>query len=337
MGSRVLRPGRSLLARDEARDEAREQIGHARFGQQLMLSVDDITANPRNPRRSFDDDDLNQLGVSIKSDGQLQPVVVRRVGDSWQLIAGERRWRAAKRAGIQLISAIVREASDAQAFRLALVENMHRKALSHVEMVDALDELADMVQASGLRRTAAELRIDPGWLSKQLSMRRDPIIFPALEEGKLTFTQANELLSAPAAARRPLLDRLYRERPTFDVLRTWVQTARAEHRRSQQHVADLAAGAENSSADEENRFEAVREKLVKLGDPRTPDEWNTLGQILELVQYLLAQREPAGPLDELAMYHLGEAVTDSTGSDPPQERVSVSVSPRRRRTLARVV
>jgi hypothetical protein len=55
---------------------------------------------------------------------------------------------------------------DAQAFRLALVENMHRKAHSHIEMVDALDELADLVQSAGLRRTAAELRIDPGWLSK---------------------------------------------------------------------------------------------------------------------------------------------------------------------------
>src|SRR5579862_6944079 len=100
MASRVLRPGRAVVARDEARDEARAQIGQARFGQQLSLSVDEIVPNPRNPRRTFDDDGLNQLGNSMKRDGQLQPVVVRRVNDSWQLIAGERRWRAAKRAGI---------------------------------------------------------------------------------------------------------------------------------------------------------------------------------------------------------------------------------------------
>jgi ParB/RepB/Spo0J family partition protein len=333
MGSRVLRPGRTVVARDVAREEARAQIGQARFGQQLTLSVDEIAPNPRNPRRTFDDEGLNQLGQSMKSDGQLQPVVVRRVDDTWQLIAGERRWRAARRAGIQSISAVVREASDDQAFRLALVENMHRKALTHVEMVDALDELADLVQSAGLRRTAAELRIDPGWLSKQLSMRRDPVIFPALEEGRLTFTQANELLSAPAVARRSLLDRLYRERPTFDVLRTWVQAARAETRRNQQHVADVAAGVHGADAQGVNRFEPVRDALVNLGDPRTPDERNTLGEILDVVRRLLAETEAVTEADELTMFHLGIEVSDTDDAEAARP-VSRSAAPRRRRALA---
>ncbi|MBV9355902.1 MAG: ParB N-terminal domain-containing protein [Chloroflexi bacterium] len=122
------------------------------------------------------------------------------MGRTWQLIAGERRWRAAGGAGIPSVAAVVWEASDQQAFRLAFVENLHRVGLSHEEMVDALDELADMAHTAGLRRTATELSMDPGWLSKQLSMRRDPVIFPALGDGRLTFTQANELLGAPAAA-----------------------------------------------------------------------------------------------------------------------------------------
>ncbi len=332
MASRVLRPGRAVVARDEARQEARAQIGQARFGQQLLLSVDDITPNPRNPRRTFDDDGLNQLAESMKSDGQLQPVVVRRVDETWQLIAGERRWRAAKRAGIQSVSAVARDASDAQAFRLALVENMHRKGLSHTEMVDALDELADLVQSTGLRRTAAELRIDPGWLSKQLSMRRDPVIFPALEEGRLTFTQANELLSAPAVARRSLLDRLYRERPTFDALRGWVQSARAEIKRNQQRVADIAAGVHDAKNDEGNRFAPVREILIKLGDPQTADERDTLGQILVMVRRSLAE-DAAENVDGIAMYHLGTAIT--TPSTP--ETTETPFPAGRRRRVAQAV
>ena len=73
----------------------RRQISQARFGPQLVLRVDQISPNPNNPRRDFDEDSLNQLASSMQRDGQLQPVVVRRVGDTFQLICGERRWRAA--------------------------------------------------------------------------------------------------------------------------------------------------------------------------------------------------------------------------------------------------
>src|ERR1700716_2319842 len=103
-------------------EEAKEQISQARFGPQLVLRVDQITANPNNPRRDFDEDSLNQLASSMQRDGQLQPVVVHRVGPTFQLIWGERRWRAAKRAAINTIAAIERDASDQQAYKLALVE-----------------------------------------------------------------------------------------------------------------------------------------------------------------------------------------------------------------------
>jgi ParB family chromosome partitioning protein len=100
----------------------------------------------------------------------------RRQG--WQLMAGERRWRAARLAGITTVSAIEREASDATAFR---------EDLAHQEQIEALDMLATMVDGQGLRHTAAELGSSPSWLSRRLSMRQDPIVFPALEEGRITF------------------------------------------------------------------------------------------------------------------------------------------------------
>jgi len=126
-------------------------------------------------------------------------------------------------AGIQSVAAVQRDASDQTAFRLALVENMHREDLSHQEKVEALDMLASMAAGKGLWQVAGELGTSPGWLSRRLSMRQDPVIFPALEEGRITFVQANELLSAPTTARQKLLDGVIgtKRRVSFDELRTW--------------------------------------------------------------------------------------------------------------------
>ena len=84
---RTLRPGTkaALQVRAGARDEAQQQIHQARYGRQMVLQVDEITPNPRNPRRTFGAEGLAQLAESMKRDGQIQPVVVRRVGDSWEL------------------------------------------------------------------------------------------------------------------------------------------------------------------------------------------------------------------------------------------------------------
>jgi len=224
--------------------DARRQIDQAKFGQQLVLEIEQIGANPKNPRRSFSEEALKQLAESMKRDGQIQPVVVRKVGSVWQLIAGERRWRAARLAGIPTVSAVQREATDETAFRLALVENIHREDLSHQEKVEALDMLGEMVDGHGLRRTALELNMSPGWLSRRLSMRQDPVVFPALEEGRISFAQANELLAAPAVARRTLLDRVLRSRgrvPSAKV-RDWVNDVRQQASRGQQRmVAEIAS------------------------------------------------------------------------------------------------
>src|SRR5262249_37290712 len=84
------------------------------------IAIDAIVPNPRQPRKDFDNNSLQDLSSSLGQNGVLQPVVVRRVGSGYQLIVGERRWRAAKLAGLTRIPAIVREATDAQALELAL-------------------------------------------------------------------------------------------------------------------------------------------------------------------------------------------------------------------------
>ncbi|HEY5837374.1 ParB/RepB/Spo0J family partition protein [Streptomyces sp.] len=106
------------------------------------LPLDVITPNPRQPREVFDEDALNELILSIKEVGLLQPVVVRQIGaDRYELIMGERRWRACREAGLERIPAIVRATDDEKLLLDALLENLHRAQLNPLEEAAAYDQL----------------------------------------------------------------------------------------------------------------------------------------------------------------------------------------------------
>src|SRR5258705_12182205 len=107
----------------------------------LDLPIDSIEVNPYQPRKVFDFTALDELAASIKSSGVIQPIIVRRIGGAYQLIAGERRWRAARQAGLERIPAIVREATDAQSIELALVENLLREDLKPIEAGQGFQKL----------------------------------------------------------------------------------------------------------------------------------------------------------------------------------------------------
>src|SRR3989338_1136617 len=107
----------------------------------VEIPVGQISVNPNQPRKSFDSNTLSELTASVKSSGVIQPVIVRRQGTGYQLIAGERRWRAASLAGLDRIPALVREATDAQSLELALVENLLRDDLNPIEEAEAYQNL----------------------------------------------------------------------------------------------------------------------------------------------------------------------------------------------------
>ena len=113
------------------------------------LPIGAIVANPRQPRQVFDEDALAELAASIEAVGLLQPVVVRRsVGGQYELIMGERRWRACQLAGIDVIPAIVRDTSDDDLLRDALIENLHREQLNPLEEAAAYQQLLDDFSAT---------------------------------------------------------------------------------------------------------------------------------------------------------------------------------------------
>lgn len=120
-------------------------IPPAQTGAPLRVPLDKITPNPDQPRRHFSDNDLRELADSIGEHGLLQPILVRRVAvDRYELIAGERRWRAAGRAGLSDIPVVVSDEADPDRLTLALVENLQREDLSPIETALAFQRLADL-------------------------------------------------------------------------------------------------------------------------------------------------------------------------------------------------
>ena len=109
----------------------------------MMLPVDQIRPDPRQPRREIDAAAVDELAKSLQHQGVLQPVLVRKDGNRYRLIAGERRWRAAQKAGLKELPALLREATDGEAFELALVENLQREDLKPLELAEGYKRLVD--------------------------------------------------------------------------------------------------------------------------------------------------------------------------------------------------
>lgn len=161
------------------------------------LPVEVIVANPRQPRRRFAEDALQALAGSIGEQGLLQPVLVRpRPGGTYELIAGERRWRAAQLAGMELIPALVRPSDDAQALEAALVENMAREDLNPVEEARAC---AALVEELGLTREEVGIKVGRSRVAISNLLRLLDLpdeTLELLEEGKLSEGHGRALLLA---------------------------------------------------------------------------------------------------------------------------------------------
>jgi ParB family chromosome partitioning protein len=161
----------------------------------LEIAVDEIGPNPHQPRKAFDPVALDELAKSLKSAGMIQPVVVRRVASGYQLIAGERRWRAARQAGLARIPALVRDATDAESLELALIENLLREDLNPMEEAEAYQNL--LAQFGWTQeQLAGRVGKDRSTIANCLRLLRlPPDIQQDLREGRLTMGHARALLA----------------------------------------------------------------------------------------------------------------------------------------------
>src|SRR4051812_10446699 len=172
------------------------------------LPVELISPNPRQPRQSFDEEALLSLAGSLRERGLLQPVLVRpRPGGTYELIAGERRWRAAQLAGLDTLPAVVQEHADAESLELALIENMAREDLNPVEEARACALLVDEL---GLTREDVGRRVGRSRVAVSNLMRLLDLpdeILELLTEGRLSEGHGRALLTAPDHADRRRLAR----------------------------------------------------------------------------------------------------------------------------------
>jgi ParB family transcriptional regulator, chromosome partitioning protein len=193
----------------------------------LEIPVGAVAPNPRQPRTTFEDESLDALALSIREVGVLQPIVVRKTGSGFELIAGERRLRAARLAGLATVPAVIRESDDAESLREALIENIHREDLNAIELAEAFRELLE------------ELGLKQETLAERLGMSRShiantirllqlpPEVQALLAEGRIQAGHGRALLTlGDAEAQRSLALRIGAEdlsvREVEELVRTYL-------------------------------------------------------------------------------------------------------------------
>jgi ParB family chromosome partitioning protein len=160
----------------------------------VILGIDEIKPNTYQPRKDFDEEAIKELASSIQEKGIIQPIVVRKSENTYEIIAGERRWRAAQRVGITRVPVIIKDVSDREALELALVENLQREDLNPIEEATAYEQL---IEDFGLTHEDISKRIgkERSTITNQLRLLKLPEeVREALIKGEITAGHARAIL-----------------------------------------------------------------------------------------------------------------------------------------------
>ena len=161
----------------------------------IEISLENIQVNPYQPRTYFDEESLRELASSIKELGVIQPITVRKIGDSFQLVSGERRFRASKLIGNKSIPAYIRTANDQEMLEMALVENIQRKNLDPIEVALSYQRLIDEIQL-----TQEELSVRVGKKRSTVTnylrlLKLDPILQTGMRDGFISMGHGRALIN----------------------------------------------------------------------------------------------------------------------------------------------
>lgn len=176
------------------------------------IDLDLIDPGSMQPRTRFDESSLDRLAESVREHGIVQPILVRRKGDRYELIAGERRWRAAQKAGLQKVPAVVRDVADSDLLEIALTENVQREDLNPIEEAHAYKKLIENV---GLTQDALAARFgrDRSYITNYLRLLKlPPDIQELVETGRLSTGHARTILGLPHPDQQRRLARLVIEK-----------------------------------------------------------------------------------------------------------------------------
>ncbi len=197
-------------------------------GGPTKLPIEQIHADRANPRRTFDEAALEELATSLKHQGVLQPILVRKDGRGYRIIAGERRWRAAQKAGLTELPVIIREATDAEAYELALVENIQRADLNPLEEAEAYRRLVDERKLTQ-EQVADRVGKDRSSVANSLRLLHLPNeVKQLVAEGDLDMGHARAILGLSSSKEMVLLARdVITDKLTVRETEARVKTARA--------------------------------------------------------------------------------------------------------------
>lgn len=210
----------------------------------VEVGIEQIDPSEVQPRQVFRQDKLEELAASLKTNGVIQPIVVRRRGDRYQLIAGERRWRAAQLAGLHKIPAVVKDVPDTAVLELSLIENLQRENLNPIEEAGAYKNLVDRLGYTQ-EQLAQRVGKDRSSISNSLRLLKLPLSVQALvEEEKLSMGHARALIALgsgvdlEALAKRIVLNGLSVRETEKLVKQPGTLSAKEESRKARRKAAD---------------------------------------------------------------------------------------------------
>jgi ParB family chromosome partitioning protein len=255
--------------------------GAASSPELLQLPVGSIRANTRQPRRRFDAESISELSESIRAQGLVQPIVVRPLpGGAWELIAGERRWRAARAAGLATIPALVRETDDRDSLLLALAENVAREDLSPIEEARAYSVLMDEFSLS-LGEVAERVGRSKPVVSNRIRLLELPDdVIGLLERGSITEGHARAILAVPGhEERRALARKVVRKGLTVRATERAARWAGAKTKPRRARRVSPAVAARARTA-----VEAVAGTAVRVTDTRIEIPFADETELDELIE-----------------------------------------------------
>jgi len=234
--------------------------------QVIMVPVDEIHPNPFQPRTIFDREKIEELASSIQEKGVLQPLLVRKKGESYELIAGERRWRASQQAGIGEVPVIVREISDTETLEVSLIENIQREDLNPLEEAEAYKKLIEKFDHTQ-EELSARLGKNRSTIANALRLLRLPeVIKHSLQNNLISMGHARAILSLEGHGKQTeahnlILKKGLSVRQTENLIQRIKETGRVSPKKTPRKEIIFFTEVENDL----KRWFATRVRVMKRG------------------------------------------------------------------------
>lgn len=209
----------------------------------VQIPVEKLSPNPHQPRQDFDEEALKELADSIKEHGVIQPIIAVSEADGWQIIAGERRWRASQIAKLKTIPAIVRDMNKQKKMEIALIENLQRKDLNILEVAEAYQRLMDEFNL-----TMAEVGKKVGKSRPHINnivrlLKTAPEVKQAISEGKIVYSQARSLAALPHEEQVKMLEKILNKEliGSMDISSESQKVMSGKHSKPKKHSPEVLA------------------------------------------------------------------------------------------------